>query len=79
MLGENAIRVLGLDREALGPIAQRIGPTIAEITGRTPTLDPRLVANWEARGGYLRPAEPPDPQSIDHLLDQDLLEVLGAS
>ncbi len=78
MLGENAIRVLGLDRETLSAVAQRIGPTISEITGRTPTLDPKLVANWEARGGYLRPAEPPDPQSIDQLLDHDLLEVLGA-
>ena len=29
--------------------------------GRTPELDPRLVANWDARGGYLKPPEQHDP------------------
>ena len=44
MLGENAIRALGLDRATLAAVAERIGPTIADVTGRTPELDPRLVA-----------------------------------
>ena len=78
MLGENAIRVLGLDRRPLAEIARRVGPTVSQITGRTPTLDPKLLANWEARGGYLRPAEPPDPQAIDLLLDDDLATVLSS-
>jgi predicted TIM-barrel fold metal-dependent hydrolase len=72
MLGENAIRVLGLDRAKLATVAERIGPTIAEVTGRTPELDARLVANWDARGGYLKPPEPDDPDAIDALLRQDL-------
>jgi hypothetical protein len=78
MLGENAIRVLGLDRERLAAVAQRVGPTISQVTGRTPSLDPRLVDNWEARGGYLRPAEPSDPAAIDELLDEDLAVVVGS-
>ncbi len=72
MLGDNAIRVLGLDRAKLATVAERIGPTIAEVTGRTPELDARLVANWDARGGYLKPPEPDDPDAIDALLRQDL-------
>ena len=50
MLGENAIRALGLDRSSLAAVAERVGPTIAAVTGRKPELDPRLVANWETRG-----------------------------
>jgi predicted TIM-barrel fold metal-dependent hydrolase len=72
MLGENAIRVLGLDRARLVPVAERIGPTVADITGRTPELDRALVANWDARGGYLKPREPADPDALDPLLTEDL-------
>jgi predicted TIM-barrel fold metal-dependent hydrolase len=77
MLGENAIRVLGLDREPLAAIAARVGPTVADVTGRTPDLDPRLVANWDARGGYLKPAEQVDAAELDELLDDDM-EGIGA-
>ncbi len=72
MLGENAIRVLGLDRANLAAVAERIGPTIADVTGRTPELDPRLLANWDARGGYLKPPEQIAPDAIDALLGQDI-------
>ena len=77
MLGENAIRVLGLDRATLAAVAERIGPTVADITGRTPHLDPRLIANWDARGGYLKPAEQIDPEAIDALLRHDLALAAG--
>ena len=73
MLGENAIRVLGLDRDRLAAIAARIGPTVADVTGRTPELDPRLVANWDARGGYLKPPEQVDGYELDGLLADDLV------
>jgi hypothetical protein len=72
MLGENAIRVLGLDRAKLSTVAARIGPTVADITGRTPELAEALVANWDARGGYLKPREPADPDALDPLLTEDL-------
>jgi predicted TIM-barrel fold metal-dependent hydrolase len=75
MLGENAIRVLGLDRDRLAAIAERVGPSVDDITGRTPELEPRLVANWDARGGYLKPVEPHDPAAIDALLRDDLASV----
>jgi len=72
MLGENAIRVLGLDRAPLAEIAARIGPTVDDVTGRAPALDPRLVANWDARGGYLKPPEVVDVDELDVLLDEDV-------
>jgi predicted TIM-barrel fold metal-dependent hydrolase len=78
MLGENAIRVLDLDREHLAAIASRIGPTIDDVTGRTPDLDPRLVANWDARGGYLKPPEVVDGDELDVLLAEDL-ELVGTA
>jgi predicted TIM-barrel fold metal-dependent hydrolase len=71
MLGENAIRFFGLDREKLVAIAARIGPTVDDVTGRTPTRDENLVAAWDARGGYLTPREHVDTNAIDALLAQD--------
>ena len=32
------------------------GPESTLVDG-APDLDPRLIANWDARGGYLKPAE----------------------
>jgi len=78
MLGENAIRFLGLDRANLAAIAARIGPTIAQVTGRTPELDERLVANWDTRGGYLKPPEVVDHDAIDALLEGDLVAISSA-
>lgn len=72
MLGENAIRTLGLDRAKLAAVAERIGPTVTDITGRTPELDPRLVANWDARAGYLKAPERFDADEVDVLLREDI-------
>ena len=57
VLGENVIRTLDLDRARLAEVADEIGPTVAEITRATPAVDPALVAHFDVRGGYLRPAE----------------------
>jgi hypothetical protein len=78
MLGENAVSFLGLDRSRLAAVAERIGPSIEDVTGRTLDLDPRLVANWDARGGYLRPPEQHDPDAIDALLTEDLALVASS-
>jgi predicted TIM-barrel fold metal-dependent hydrolase len=72
MLGENAVRVLGLDHDRLAAVAERIGPAPVDIIGRRPQLDARLLANWDARGGYLRPAEIVDHDELDELLREDL-------
>jgi hypothetical protein len=53
-------------------VAERIGPTVGEITGRGASLDPRLIANWDARSGYLKSREQFDPDGIDELLGVDI-------
>jgi predicted TIM-barrel fold metal-dependent hydrolase len=74
ILGENAVRVLGLDRANLAAVAEQIGPTVGEITGRRPHLDPRRIANWDARSGYLKPREQFDPAGVDELLRVDIAD-----
>lgn len=71
MLGENLIRVLGLDRAHLESVAARIGPGIDQVTKPTTTLDPRLAEIFHSRGGYLKPVEQVDADAIDALLRQD--------
>jgi predicted TIM-barrel fold metal-dependent hydrolase len=78
VLGENAIRFFGLDRAKLAAIADRVGPTVEHVTGRTPELDPRLVEHWDARGGYLKPREHVDIEAVDALLAQDGIPVAAA-
>lgn len=72
MMGENAIRTLGLDRAALAAVAARIGPTVADVNARGDAPDARLVENWDTRSGYLKPAEPFVAGEIDAFLDDDL-------
>ena len=57
MLGENLIRFFDLDKAHLASIAARIGPTVEEIAGPGPAVDPELVEIFDGRGGYLREAE----------------------
>jgi len=79
ILGENAIRFLGLDRAPLAEIAAHIGPPIDDITGPAPAIDPELIANFDIRGGYLRPAEGDAKlAAIDATLREDLVRA-GAS
>jgi predicted TIM-barrel fold metal-dependent hydrolase len=73
MLGENAIRFLGLDRDPLAEIAARIGPAIDDITGGSADLAPELLQNFANRGGYLKPAEGGSRlDAVDDLLRDDL-------
>jgi predicted TIM-barrel fold metal-dependent hydrolase len=60
MLGENAIRFLGLDRDALTAIAERIGPTVASVIGEGPAVDTDLIGLFDQRGGYMKAAEGAD-------------------
>ena len=73
MLGENAIRFAGLDRDRLAEIARRIGPTVDEIIGSDPHVAPELIENFETRGGYLKPAEGDEQIAvIEPLVEKDL-------
>ena len=57
ILGENVIRFLDLERAPLAAVAQRVGPTMATLGADAPAVDPALVAHFDLRGGYLKPAE----------------------
>lgn len=75
ILGENAIRFLGLDRERLAEIARRIGPDINEIIGGG-ELRSDLLENFAMRGGYLKPPEGEGKLPlVDVLLREDLVDL----
>jgi predicted TIM-barrel fold metal-dependent hydrolase len=78
VLGENAMRFFDLDRAHLAAIAARIGPTVEQVTGRQKQLDERLLANWDARGGYRKPPEQLDAAAVDELLREDLGHLASA-
>jgi predicted TIM-barrel fold metal-dependent hydrolase len=56
LLGENAIRFFDLDHDALAAIADKIGPTIEEVTGGAPVRED-LIDFFALKSGYLKPAE----------------------
>jgi hypothetical protein len=73
IMGENAIRFLGLDRAKLAAIAARIGPSYAQIAGPGPALDPELVDHLNLRSGILEPGEGDKRvQDMEKLLRSDL-------
>ena len=72
MLGENAIRFFGLDGPKLVRIAERVGPTMDEITGG-PDVDPALLTHFDLRGGYLKPPEADaNLDSVDAIVREDM-------
>lgn len=79
ILGENAIAFVGMDRQRLAEIATRVGPTIGEITGRPADIDPLVLANWDQRGGYLKPPEEFNHEAIDRIMNDDLTRLSTAS
>ena len=78
ILGENLVRVFGLDRDNLKEIAEQVGPTMEQITGATTEIDRRLVSNFQDRGGYLKPVEQIDRDAIDALLREDITHAASA-
>jgi hypothetical protein len=53
-----------------------VDPTIEEISGTDVLFDPRLIRQFDARGGYLKPAECDQKiVEIDGMLRDDLRRV----
>jgi hypothetical protein len=76
MLGENAIRFFGLDRQRLVDIAKRIGPDIDDIVAGTWDVRPELLESFQQRGGFFKPAEGDAKLPVvDQLLQPDLAAV----
>jgi predicted TIM-barrel fold metal-dependent hydrolase len=72
ILGENAIRCYGLDRDAVIAIAERVGPRPDEIL-EPDQVDPVMITEFEKRGGFLKEAPPLVPDRLDEIMDQALL------
>jgi hypothetical protein len=80
MLGDNMIRFLGLDRDKLATIAQRIGaPTYRQIAEAGP-LSPELEAHLSLRCGYAKPSEGERRVAeIEPMLERDIPRLVAAS
>jgi predicted TIM-barrel fold metal-dependent hydrolase len=77
ILGENAVDCYGLDRRALAKVAERIGPLPADVLGEHP-VDARLLAQFHARAGYLRPAEKVSAETYTEMLAEDMAGAASA-
>jgi len=75
ILGENAIRCYGLDRDRLTAIAGRIGPRSEDVLGEDHVVDPICVRHFHQRGGLLHGPERVDTASIEALFSEDLSRV----
>jgi predicted TIM-barrel fold metal-dependent hydrolase len=78
MVGDNAVRFLNLDRDRLGEIAKRIGPSMEELkAGGGPVRD-ELVANFAQRGGFLKPPEGDERVPLADAMVREDFPVVGA-
>jgi predicted TIM-barrel fold metal-dependent hydrolase len=76
MLGENLARFLGLDHARLEELARRIGPSVDDIVRPASDVRDELIASFNTRGGYLRPAEGASRlEEVDALIQEDLVGV----
>jgi predicted TIM-barrel fold metal-dependent hydrolase len=78
ILGENAIRCYGLDRDKIAAIAAKIAPAPSEVFVDKPNVDPLCIRNFNDRGGLLNPAEEVRAADIDPLFETDLRLVQAA-
>ena len=78
ILGENAIELYGLDRQALAAVAERIGPEAADLFRPDAHGDvaPALVDDFNRRNRIHGEAETVDPSVLEAAIDDDL-EVLA--
>lgn len=68
ILGENAIRAFGLDREKLKAVADRIGPKPEEIFGNH-VVEPELIEHFQRRSGFSNPIDAFDSKTWEYALN----------
>jgi hypothetical protein len=70
VLGQNAIKLYGLDAAQLQKVAARIGLRADELLNQDVQIDPRLLDHFEARSGFAK--EPTfDDEFVNRCLDED--------
>jgi predicted TIM-barrel fold metal-dependent hydrolase len=73
IMGENAIRALGLDADELHAIAKRIGVPEDQVFGEHPALSDDLLAHFHKRAQYLAaPEGEARLAEIDGMMQEDL-------
>jgi predicted TIM-barrel fold metal-dependent hydrolase len=73
ILGENAIRFFGLDREKLTDIAERIGLDLTAITDPQAAVETALLEHLDLRCGVLKPSEDDEVQNrLTPMIREDL-------
>jgi hypothetical protein len=72
MLGLNAIECYGLDADHLSSIAQRIGPTAADLLEGPDRVQPALIEHFHLRSGYASPAERVDESRLQRSVSEDI-------
>jgi hypothetical protein len=77
ILGENAIRAYGLDRDELAKIAARIGPSPSDILG-APKLDERIIADFDVRANFSSEPRVLDPRDLERRVGNDLAAAAAA-
>lgn len=80
ILGENAIEVYGLDRQALAAVAERIGPDSSELfhPDAHRAVAPALVDDFNRRNRIEGNAETVDTSALEAAIDEDLEILAGA-
>lgn len=74
ILGENAIRVYGLDHEKLKGIAKRVGLMPETILGDH-YVSEELIGHFHRRSGFLKPAAPFNEPLWGPIIDKDLRQL----
>ncbi len=80
ILGENAIRFYGLDREKLGKVANRVGPTTDQIVAPRDPVDPELLEQFHRRSGFNKgPLVSFDESELRVAVEEDIKMALADS
>ncbi|HMG41004.1 MAG TPA: amidohydrolase family protein [Acidimicrobiales bacterium] len=79
ILGHNALRCFGLDSDRLAPVAERVGPSPADVLGGGHRVDPRAVEHFHQRAGFARPTEDVDTAAVEQLVAEDALALLSGT
>jgi predicted TIM-barrel fold metal-dependent hydrolase len=78
ILGENALEFYKLPKSHLADVAERIGPTAADILGEH-NVPEQLVQHFHRRAGYLRSADPVFEDELEAIVEPDLLGASAAA
>jgi hypothetical protein len=73
MVGGNALRCYGFDRAAVEAVAARIGPELDDVLVTEPGVSDQVLAHFDKRAGYLRPAEETDVDALAAEVATDLV------